>query len=438
MDQLAPEIISNIISYLVPKRDSCFSDDSIITEGPPLAPLATLCRQWLPLVEEVLFRELRLCSDTLSADSDILTPTRLSYLRQLDLIFKIPNCPSCPIPDEKWNPPEFDSVVVQLFSLLAKIPLRDEPLLALCFKIPPPQSSDKCAHDHFKTGLLDQTQSGASKAQSHLPELPMVRFFAIHNSYRRFVYSPRSFCLMASKMIRVRELDLGLCYFEKVSPLMEQRNELAQVLGNLPSSIYWFALAFRQYGPNTDSVPAQGEEDMLTREIRRFSQRKGLKDFSFEGSVESTVFWPPDSDTTEARSWPGLKSFIVKPYDISPSGKRLVIRKGWRDAPGAADVRKKYPEVGPMNEFFLAGARCVAHMPKAEYFSIELDDSWYTNLSFCTQFPEDPCLSVMGTGGGGLSLYKETVEEWRKTVGIHNLDFCMQVEDEDNEFIERR
>jgi hypothetical protein len=88
-----------------------------------------------------------------------------------------------------------------------------------------------------------------------------------------------------------------------------------------------------------------------------------------------------------------------------------------------------YAPKGIMNDFFQAAAKCSACMPKAEYNSLDFNDKWYTSLAFCTVFPEDPCLKI--NGKPGLEIDVETVEEWRKTAGIHNLVFKMRVgEDE--------
>ncbi|KAG7415070.1 hypothetical protein Forpe1208_v005609 [Fusarium oxysporum f. sp. rapae] len=176
---------------------------------------------------------------------------------------------------------------------------------------------------------------------------------------------------------------------------------------------------------------APTEEDILSRELCRFSQREGLKDFSFEGSIEPTIFWPSESDTAEEPHWPSLKAFGLTPHEISPSGKRLLVHKPWRSADNAADWRRMYPVDDVVNEYFVAAARCVSRMPKAEYLSIELKDSWYTSLVFCTGYPDSPDEPVLRlSGGGGSTILEETEKEWRKTVEIHNLEFSMEVDEE--------
>lgn len=166
---------------------------------------------------------------------------------------------------------------------------------------------------------------------------------------------------------------------------------------------------------------APTEEDVLSRELCRFSQREGLEDFSFEGSIEPTIFWPSKSDTAEEPRWPSLKAFGLTPHEVSPSGKRLVFHQS----------RRMYPIDDVVNEYFVAAARCVSRMPKAEYLSIELKDTWYPTFVFCTGYPHDPDEPILRlSGGGGSAISEETEKEWRKTVEIHNLEFSMEVDEE--------
>jgi hypothetical protein len=162
-------------------------------------------------------------------------------------------------------------------------------------------------------------------------------------------------------------------------------------------------------------IPTPGE-DILSRELRRFSQREGLKDFTFWGSVEPTIFWPTDSDsdTAETLNWPTLKSFVIYLQKRLPSGKPLVYEVSEQVRSGLI-----YPHSDLVNEFFRAAARCVAHMPKAEYCSVDICDSWCTSLSFSTLFPEDPCIKICGEA----EVEEKTLCQWRKATEAHNLKF---------------
>ncbi|KAF5686626.1 hypothetical protein FCIRC_2769 [Fusarium circinatum] len=379
MDRLAPEIISHITKNLVP--DEYFSPAKFWDETRPpircLAPLAALSRRWQPLIEEASFRELKLNSESVlyAIENKILTPRRLSYLRRLDYSF--------PPPDEEHPPtvgPEIDTGFMPLLRLLAQIPLQEEPLVDFNVTIPwAPRGPS------YLSKLEDHVEDYFEKLNPCLPELPMIRHL----------------------------------YLARGS------------LNDLPSSIHQFDLDY-YVNPRLlwDAMSLEPtEEDILSRELCKFSQREGLKDFSFGGSIEPTIFWPSESDTTKEPHWPSLKAFELTPSDISPSGKRLVVRNVWRSPD---NWHPMYPVDDVANKYYAAAARCVSRMPKAEYLSIELKDSWSTTLVFCTEYPNDPDEPILRlSGGGGAKISEETEKEWRKTAEIHNLKFSMEVDEEE-------
>ncbi|KAM0563112.1 hypothetical protein ACHAPJ_001962 [Fusarium lateritium] len=255
---------------------------------------------------------------------------------------------------------------------------------------------------------------------------------------------------MASKMPRLREVELRLSDNEKVDPWarIQQRNGLAHSLGDLPASIQLFFLDFLRDIPiDHDFIPPtiipQDEEDCLSQALRQFSQREGLKDFHFQGSIESTIFWPPEgSSATETLHWPSLKSFVVHPHSVLPSGKWLAIAPDTTVPEGTIvnssgvpgeDIHRQYrdfPHYPLMNDFFSAAARCVARMPKAEFCSVMFHDAWLTSLDFCTEFPEDPCLKV--TGRSDPVLDKKMLSLWQELAEARGIAFRLQImEDED-------
>lgn len=185
-------------------------------------------------------------------------------------------------------------------------------------------------------------------------------------------------------------------------------------------------------------------EDILTRELRRFTQRKGLKDFTFYGCIEPSIFWPLDSDTSEPREWPTLKAFVLhlshmpnlanlrcgKPLDeVRPPLERVVgIRVEYESRP-SSNWKRVYAHKGVMHEFFQAAAKCSARMPRAEHVSLDFNDKWFTSLAYCTMIPGEPCLKI--NGKPDLEVDAEIVDEWQRTSRVHNLVFEMSIgEDE--------
>ncbi|KAG5763968.1 hypothetical protein H9Q72_007948 [Fusarium xylarioides] len=427
MDRLAPEIISNIIQHLVP--DEYFSPAKFYDETRPpiccLAPLAALSRRWQPLIEEASFRELKLNSESVlyAIENRILTPRRLSFLRRLDYSF-LPTDEEHPLTVE----PEIDTGFLPLLQLLAQIPLQDEPLVDFNVTVPWAPGGPG-----YLSKLEDHVEDNFKELNPCLPEVPMIRSFYLSRGFHRFFYSPRSFCLIAGTMTRLGSLTLRLMSERGPKNVLKERNELARSLNNLPSSIHQFDLDY-YVNPRLllDAMSLEPTtEDILSRELRKFSQREGLKDFSFGGSIEPTIFWPPESDKAEEPHWPSLKAYELTPSDISPSGKRLVVRNVWRSPDSWHPM---YPVDDVANEYYTTAARCVSRMPKAEYLSIELKDSWSTTLVFCTGYPNDPDEPILRlSGGGGAKISEGTEKEWRKTAEIHNLKFSMEVDEEEEE-----
>ena len=65
-------------------------------------------------------------------------------------------------------------------------------------------------------------------------------------------------------------------------------------------------------------------------------------------------------------------------------------------------------------------------MPKAEHNSIKFNDIWGTSLA-CTMASGNRFIELKGQPDLKSELDKETVDEWRKTADIHNLDSEMRI-----------
>jgi hypothetical protein len=218
MERLAPEIISNIIKYLVPVE--YFSPAKFYDETRPpircLAPLAALSHRWQPLIEEASFRELKLNSESVlyAIKNNILSPRRLSYLRRVDYSF--------PPPDEEHPPttgPEIDTGFMPLLELLAQMPLQEEPLVDLNVTIPWAKRGPS-----YLSKLEDHVEDHFEELNQCLPEVPMVRSFYLSRGFDRFFYSPRSFCLIAGTMSRLGSLTLRLMSERVPEIVFKERN----------------------------------------------------------------------------------------------------------------------------------------------------------------------------------------------------------------------
>ncbi|KAJ3457223.1 hypothetical protein MRS44_014364 [Fusarium solani] len=433
MEQLAPEILSSIAL--------CLWEDS---EG-SLAPFATLSRQWQPYIEAQTFRRLFLNPTRLSEaiSQNLLTSTRLSYLRYLRCEFIFPaHETDSTNPDDPDDETVFVKTVTQLFNLLSKTPSCKDPLVYLCLEIPVP-------------GVFGSSEQLSPDYEAELPELPMVYKMSTSLISRSVVFSPRSICLMASKMPGLRKVNWELSDAEKLDTTVriQQRNgkslSLASTLQRLPMSLEMFHLIYVRELPNNHSfqppsiISPDCQQDPLSEALCKFTQRIGLKDFTFSGSVDHTIFWPSSESSDGQPHWPSLKSIDLYPHEVLPSGEWLTMqRPGSRLPPSvmihlAADIPgeglerrfRDYPVYSLMDPFFRSMGKCVAQMPKVEYCSISFSDAWLSNLHFCTEFPEIPCLVLAGKPEPEVS--KETLDIWREAVKVHNKDFRLQFNADD-------
>jgi len=227
---------------------------------------------------------------------------------------------------------------------------------------------------------------------------------------------------MASKMPRLRELDVTTLDVKST----HQRVELARSLAELPTSIRSFSLQYRQKDDPEGLLVTEDGEDILTRELRRFSQREVLKEFTFGGCAQLSIFWPPDSATSEPRHWPTLEAFQIQ-FHHPQYLASLYATESLDHAQDANNSDKTDVHKEIMSDSFRALAKCSACMPKAEENYVYFGNTWRTRFAYCTMFPEDPCVTV--TGKLDFELDEETLDEWRKTAEAHNLDFQMCIEE---------
>lgn len=436
MNRLPNEIISQIVGH-VRDRDH------------PLTPLSLINHCWQPIVEVQIYRHLRLVyrlptDISTSYDTyisrgvisprakckslpkpylmaDILTPTRLSYIRQLHVIFsKVGQFAPGGLRLHSWSFGEtveqFEKALKRLFNLLAATPHGQEPLLNLHFKV------------HGSFGDVFEPDFRSNISLHGLPELPMVSFFRCFRSDLDEVFSPHVLLLMASKMPRLRELDVQVCPRLVEVSSTHQRVELARSLVEvpLPTSIQNFTLRYHPR-PGPDGFPTiENGEDILTRVLRQLSRREGLKYLTFYGRAEPSIFWPPHS-AFETQQWPTLKGFILH---LDRTQQLSSLRNGESlDVVGGANKRGKISKA-ILNAFCQALAKCSAHMPKVEYNSIEFNDIWGTSLA-CTVVSRDRCVELKGDPDLTLELDQETFCEWWKTASIHNLGSEMRIVERD-------
>jgi hypothetical protein len=117
----------------------------------------------------------------------------------------------------------FSAAVTQLFNILAQIPLEKEPLVDLYLMIPDSISIEKC---------VDSNTGALSIAQLPLHELPMIRYLESQNNFEREPFPVDRIIYMASRMTRLREVNLSLSPHKLTSSPVQKR------IGKLASDLY--------------------------------------------------------------------------------------------------------------------------------------------------------------------------------------------------------
>ncbi|KAJ4244049.1 hypothetical protein NW762_014662 [Fusarium torreyae] len=134
-------------------------------------------------------------------------------------------------------------------------------------------------------------------------------------------------------MTRLRKIEWQLDDAEKVDAKVRihQRTAFAHTLKTLPMSIESFRLEYIREPPRDRTfeapsiLPADATGDILSQELRRFSQRDGLKRLTVEASVDATILWPSSQISDSDPTWPTLEQFHIALNEVLPSGEWIEI-----------------------------------------------------------------------------------------------------------------
>lgn len=227
MRYLPPEIESMIIEPflddLVSRERWC---NTRVGQQQRYAGYALLGRTWHYLVDQVIFRKLYLTPSRIAyaLKHNILTPRRLSFLRHIDVEFKVPeheiDSDDFFLRTTEENNALFTEMTVGLFRLLAPSPVADKPTLVIHLSVPYPKkvwtwdpnaeenqvwTQQRAERRLLRAGRFQESYMELDQAVCEsLPELPNVSLFeAGFVSSVALLMSPLSCVTMASKMTRL-------------------------------------------------------------------------------------------------------------------------------------------------------------------------------------------------------------------------------------------
>ncbi|KAI8689423.1 hypothetical protein NCS56_00205800 [Fusarium sp. Ph1] len=461
MDNLPPELLRRILLYLITEWDLIHEvHDSVPKTS--LAAYATISRKWQSIVEPFTFRHLFLSPMRLDVAEaySYLTPPRLAHLRHVRFRIEFPahDLHVSTNPEDYDDQIAFNKAVRQVLGLLERAPRRDIPLISLRLLIWPsrehcipwvgyaPEEEDKVFSGKLRKTYLELPADWHRNIQ----DLSEISFFRVQLESHALVFAPASINMMASKMTRLKKVEWWLCDGEKIDTELRirQRTEFAYTLKLLPKSIETFRLEYIRKPPTDKTfqpqgiVPPDATNDILSRELCHFSQRDGLKEFSVDASVDSSILWPESHHTgSEPPTWPNLYWFHVELNDVLPSGEWIDIRDpeaeegrfsgNWdmddgpeSEVPG--DEYEKWFQCihNPIHfeRFALATARAASHMPKIRGIYVTHHSMAAMGVGFVTTDLEKSCCLEF-TGEPPPEPSEEIMDAWRKVVDLHDMEW---------------
>ncbi|KAF5005361.1 hypothetical protein FDECE_8173 [Fusarium decemcellulare] len=167
--------------------------------------------------------------------------------------------------------------------------------------------------------------------------------------------------------------------------------------------------------------------DILSQELRHFSQRDNLQHLFVSASVDSTILWPQSQDLgCKLPTWPTLSLFQVQLHDVLPSGQLIVMR----DPKVDEDITYKPVH---FERFALAAARAAGQMPKIKELYVTDYGSPGMGVGFVTSgFVKSCCLEFSGDPPPAPS--EETMDAWRSVVNLHGLEWNVRIAHSSNAY----
>lgn len=209
-----PEIVASILSYIVVQE---YSLDFPYTIGLPLAPYATICRQWQSTVESYTFKTIILTASRLEQANTILLP-RLQHLRAIHLLILLPtNDPftllEYEFPTASVCSDLFTSTVTDFFNTFHELSYESNRVdhsfkLRLTCKIPNYDPHTKRGQPHNADG--QDLIYVSLPAMDTLPDLPGATHFSTYLEADPVQFEPAAICRLAFHMPRLQSFRLSL------------------------------------------------------------------------------------------------------------------------------------------------------------------------------------------------------------------------------------
>ncbi|KAK6856426.1 hypothetical protein PG995_006613 [Apiospora arundinis] len=363
MDQLPPEIKGPIIRLAI----------ETLPESENRALYATVSREWRDHAEPALFETITINTRRLSEAHAIMTPTRLAYVRQINLEAFLPEVQNAWTESEERRTRKKDKALfLQLSDTLNhinrwKITYREVELY-LRLRI-----SEESAYDEPR--LINRLPSPVSLPPETYRKLPAVDFVTKFRYYsvdsKTSWLRPKACCEIASRFPQLRSVEWDISDILFPGKVVEARAEFAVAVALIPESVRDIYLDYSHRGHpmcyNKISLIPAHIPDPFGLALRQLS--KQLEKLTLFSAIGREFF--PDSaanDKTGSNNdgdtplWPYMREIrITADYETAQGIEYF-------DDIQSLDI---IPIHGEINRLHLASSRAAARMPNLEHLSIE-------------------------------------------------------------------
>ncbi|KAK8005695.1 hypothetical protein PG990_011732 [Apiospora arundinis] len=379
MDQLPPEIKGPIIRLAI----------ETLPESENRALYATVSREWRDHAEPALFETITINTRRLSEAHAIMTPTRLAYVRKINLEAFLPEVQNAWTESEERRTRKKDKALfLQLSDTLNhinrwKITYREVELM-------PPETYRKLPVVDFVTKFgycsVDSTTSWLR---------------------------PKACCEIASRFPRLRSVEWHLSDISFPGKVVEARAEFAVAVALIPESVRDIYLDYNHRGhpmcySKISLIPTH-IPDPLGLALRQLS--KQLEKLTLFSAIGSEFFSDsaaddktgPDTDE-DTPLWPYMREIRITADYKTAQGIEFF------DNIQSLDIIPIHSEI---NRLHLASSRAAARMPNLEHLSIEwgIVKGW----AYTRRHEHGAQLVVKNLSG----LPRDIEEAWCTAAGVH-------------------
>ncbi|KAH8894171.1 hypothetical protein GQ53DRAFT_744924 [Thozetella sp. PMI_491] len=422
--ELTARIVSALASRLLP--DSFYDDPRRLRYDESIAAYATVSKAWQVHVEQHTFWNLYLTPKRVRAalaNNSLVTSRRLSYARIVHLRVLVSRKDALGVDSNQARDKlVFERAIRDLFRLLKPLDLIPEAEVLFILTSRP---TDKMAVGHLDL-------QGTS-----VETLPGLNLFSTLEtmSYEHAI-SPATFCYLASKLPRLKTLNIRLLDSEKNRPTRQRRRlreSLARAIPSIPTGLECLSITstynFRNHKRTPQSVIPDGRTvDPLSASLGVISQRlqkllvTGIcldvtqffevwpsHDEEGTNPIPMCIFFLALSPSTPAGQW-------LFDFDTGESNSDFEHSSSSTGTEGALSSRERRRPNVLTQKLFLAAGKAIRLMPHLERFTIYLGKK-HSDVLASIDYHVGDCELFYKTKRS-YRLDQEVIDAWKQSAAV--------------------